>query len=169
MPASELDDRCISLEDVFAGVRSIREELLDGATPQEKFAAAEHWLLAQAGKPLEKHPAVEYATREFLRSPVERPLSSVLERVGYSQRHFNQLFAGEVGLTPKRFARVQRFQRVIRSVAGVASVDWCDLALRCGYYDQSHFTHDFRGFCGLTPAAYLSHRTPHLNHVPVLD
>ena len=93
----------------------------------------------------------------------------MLDRIGYSQRHFNQLFADEVGLTPKRFLRVRRFQRVIASVAGRESVDWADLALRCGYYDQSHFVHDFRSFSGLTPAAYLSHRTPHLNHLPVLD
>jgi len=170
MPASELNDQCVSLEDVFdPGVRNICEQLLAAATPQQKFAAAEQWLLARAAKPLERHPAVEYATREFLRSPIAQPLSTVVDRIGYSQRHFNQLFADEVGLTPKRFLRVRRFQRVIHSVASEGPVAWTDLALRCGYYDQSHFVHDFRGFCGLTPAAYLAHRTPHLNHVPILD
>ncbi len=170
MPASELNDKCVALEDVFGGVvRSVRERLLECATPRQKFVAAEQWLLAQTAKPLEKHPAVQYATGEFLHSAIAQPLSRVLDRIGYSQRHFNQLFADEVGLTPKRFVRVRRFQRVIHSLAGVAAVDWADLALRCGYYDQSHFSHDFRGFCGITPAAYLEHRTPHLNHVPVLD
>jgi AraC-like DNA-binding protein len=169
MPAAELDDQCVALEDVFgASARSLRERLLECATPQQKFAAAEQWLLSQAARPLKKHPAVEYATGEFLRNSLAQPLAMVLGRIGYSQRHFNQLFAEEVGLTPKRFLRVRRFQRVIASLTG-APVDWADLAICCGYYDQPHFVHDFRSFSGLTPAAYLSHRTVHLNHVPILD
>ena len=170
MPASELNDQCVSLEDIFgSGVGSLRERLLECATPQQKFAAAEQWLLAQAGKPLENHPAVAYAIHHFIQGALAQPLSNVLDRIGYSQRHFNQLFADEVGLTPKRFLRVRRFQSVITSIPFGKPVTWADLALRCGYYDQSHFVHEFRGFCGLTPAVYLSHRTPHLNHLPVLD
>ena len=170
MPACELNDQCILLDDVFgSGVRSLRERLLESVTPAQKLAVAEQWLLSQLARPLEKHPAVEYATRQFLRDCVAQPLSAVLGRIGYSQRHFNQLFTSEVGLTPKRFQRVRRFQRVITSIASSPDVDLADLALSCGYYDQPHFAHDFRSFAGLSPAEYLSHRTPHLNHVPVLD
>ncbi len=170
LPASELNDQCLPLEDVFgAAAQSLHDRLLEAATPEAKFAEAEQWLLSQVAKPLTKHPAVKYATEQFLCGSIGRPLSSVLDRIGYSQRHFNQLFANEVGLTPKRFLRVRRFQRVITSIATRNSVEWAELALRCGYYDQAHFVHDFRSFSGLTPAAYLSHRTPHLNHVPVLD
>jgi len=170
MPVAELDEQCLPLDDVFGtSAISLREQLLASETPQQKFAAAEQWLLARAARPLKKHPAVEYATNAFLRGLHAQPLSHVLDRIGYSQRYFNQLFAQEVGLTPKRFLRVRRFQRVIASVATSRSVDWADLAGDCGYYDQSHFVHDFRSFCGLTPAAYLAYRTPHLNHVPILD
>lgn len=168
MPAGELDNQCLPLDEVFGpDVSSLRERLLESAIPEQMFAVAEQWLLAQVTKPLRRHPAVEYATATLLPGAAQ-PLSSVLDRIGYSQRHFNQLFAEEVGLTPKRFLRVRRFQRVIASVNALP-VNWADLALRCGYYDQSHFVHDFRSFSGLTPAAYLSHRTPHLNHLPVLD
>jgi AraC-like DNA-binding protein len=170
MPAGELRDLCVPLDDVFgAGARSLRERLLECGDPREMFAAAEPWLLSHVVNNLDKHPAVAYATQQFAEGSLTQPLSSVLDRIGYSQRHFNQLFADEVGLTPKRFLRVRRFQRVISSISNQRSVDWADLALRCGYYDQPHFVHDFRSFCGLTPAAYLACRTPHLNHVPVLD
>jgi AraC-like DNA-binding protein len=170
LPASELNEQCVSLEDVFGLSRnSLRDRLLGCAKPEQKFAAAERWLLAQAARPLEKHPAVEYATRQFVHGPILQRLSNMLDRVGYSQRHFNQLFSDEVGLTPKRFLRVRRFQNVISSIPRAKAVDWADLAVRCGYYDQSHFVHDFRSFCGLTPAAYLSLRTAHLNHVPISD
>lgn len=170
MPARELNDQCIALGDVFgAGMQCLRARLLESATPAGKFAVAEQWLLSRVSRPLKKHPAVEYATAQFLRGSVGHPLSWVLGRIGYSQRHFNQLFANEVGLTPKRFQRVRRFQQVITAIARTSELDLADLALRCGYYDQSHFAHDFRGFSGLSPLEYLAHRTPHLNHVPVLD
>ena len=80
-----------------------------------------------------------------------------------------QLFTEEVGLTPKLFCRVRRFQEVLRLVAGPARVEWANVALACGYYDQAHFIHDFRAFCGLSPTAYLARRTEHLNHVPLPD
>jgi AraC-like DNA-binding protein len=73
-----------------------------------------------------------------------------------------------VGLAPKVFCRVRRFQRVLRMLHKTTQVDWADVALECGYYDQAHFIHDFQSFCGLTPSAYLAAATPHLNHVPLV-
>ena len=168
MPASELNEQCVSLGAVLGdGVRGLRDRLLEGSTPAQKFDVIERWLLSCVTKPLRRHAAVEYATSRFLSGGPNQSLASVLDRIGYSQRHFNQMFTEEVGLTPKRFLRVVRFQRVIATVAPRTSVNWSELALGCGYYDQAHFTHDFRAFSGLTPATYLLHRTPHLNHVPV--
>jgi AraC-like DNA-binding protein len=170
MPTGELNEQCVSLDDVFGiDARHLREQLLECNTPELKFAAVERWLQSRALKPLQRHQAVAYATARFLCDPLAQPLAAVLDRVGYSQRHFNQMFTDEVGLTPKRFLRVRRFQHAIEHISACDSVDWVDLALRFGYYDQSHFVHDFRKFCGLTPAAYLAVRTPHLNHLPVLD
>jgi AraC-like DNA-binding protein len=56
---------------------------------------------------------------------------------------------------------------VLRSIRGTSRVDWAQVALDSGYYDQAHFIHDFRRFSGLTPRQYWENRTPHLNHVPI--
>ena len=73
-----------------------------------------------------------------------------------------------MGLTPKSFSRVQRFQRVLRKVHRLPSIDWADVALECGYYDQAHFIHDFQSFSGFTPTVYAARATEHLNHVPLV-
>ena len=89
------------------------------------------------------------------------------DSIGLSPRRFIEVFSQQVGLTPKRFCRVQRFQHVLRSIYTRDSVDWADLALTCGYFDQAHFIHDFRAFSGLSPTAYADQRGRHPNHVPL--
>jgi transcriptional regulator GlxA family with amidase domain len=77
-------------------------------------------------------------------------------------------FAAEVGLTPKRYGRVRRFQRTRELVRKATAPDWAAVALACGYFDPSHMIHDFEEFSGLSPVAYLNQRSEHVlpNHVP---
>lgn len=58
-----------------------------------------------------------------------------------------------MGLTPKLFARLRRFQSVLGVASARENLDWADVALRCGYYDQAHLHRDFRAFAELTPGA----------------
>lgn len=165
LPAGELQDTTLSLEDLWgAEAAALRDRILEAATPAEKFRLVERALLARA-RGLSRHPAVAFALRELRR---HRTVASVTEQIGYSQRHFIQLFRQEVGLTPKLYGRIQRFQNALRRIAREPErVDWTEVALSCGYFDQAHFNRDFRAFSGLSPSAYLERRTPHFNHVPV--
>jgi methylphosphotriester-DNA--protein-cysteine methyltransferase len=131
------------------------------------FAVLERALMAQLVRGLELHPAIEFARGHICRAPQVATVSGVMESIGLSQRRFIELFREQVGLTPKAFCRVRRFQRVLEAVHRRKSVDWAQVALDGGYYDQAHFIHDFQGFSGLTPAAYLALATEHLNHVPM--
>ena len=72
-----------------------------------------------------------------------------------SQRRFIEIFRNEVGVTPKAFSRLRRFQHVLGAVEHLTDVDWTDVAVECGYFDQAHFIHDFREFAGVTPSLYL--------------
>jgi AraC-like DNA-binding protein len=124
-------------------------------------------LLAWAGRELEHHPAVRFALGELQEAPHTQTIAEVSGRVGLSQKSFIDHFREEVGLTPKLFCRVRRFQRAIQSIAQGRTVEWAGVAADCGYFDQAHFIHDFKAFSGLSPTAYLRRRTEHLNHVPI--
>lgn len=134
-----------------------------------KFMVLEKWLIRIANRPLKHHPAVSYAIKKFQMDPGLLSSAAVAEKVNLSQRRFIQLFRDEVGLTPKLFCRVQRFREVIKTVKTYCDVDWVDIALSCGYFDQSHFNHDFREFRGISPTEYLELRTEHLSHVQVRE
>ncbi|MEN3338317.1 MAG: hypothetical protein V7647_1993 [Acidobacteriota bacterium] len=87
--------------------------------------------------------------------------------VGLSERRFIDRFRTEVGLTPKLFCRVRRFQEVVRRVHRARAVNWSSVALSCGYFDQAHFINDFQAFSGLSPTTYLARKGDHQNHVPL--
>ena len=99
--------------------------------------------------------------------PRRRGIADVTDAVGMSQRRFLERFRSEVGMAPKLFARVQRFQAVIETVHTLSEVSWAEVAADCGYFDQAHFIHDFRAFSGFTPSAYLAAKGEHRNHVPL--
>jgi len=166
-PACELNNQTVALECLWGAASArLRERLLMAPTPQQKFAVLEQYLLEQLAKPLQRHPAVNFAIQQFRCAP-HGPVLQMAEAVGFSQRRFIQLFSNEVGLTPKLFCRVSRFQRVVRTVHPLHKIGWAAMALDCGYYDQAHFNHDFQEFAGITPMQYLEQKTPHVNHVPM--
>jgi len=171
-PAAELHNVHVSLEEIWgaAAARRLRQQLLEAPTECAKFDVLERALLARAAGRLARHPAVAFALRQLDRAEAKPTVAAVTEKIGLSERRLSQLFGDAVGLTPKLYSRVQRFQHVLRQVgygpAG-AGLDWTEIALSCGYYDQAHFNHDFRGFSGIHPTIYAAYRTGHANHVPL--
>jgi AraC-like DNA-binding protein len=167
-PAWETTNASFDLDDLWPRrVGELREQLLEAADIDSQFDILERRLMAQLVRPLELHPAVASALGKFGHAVQVSSIATVTERTGFSPRRFIELFHSQVGLTPKAFCRVRRFQRVLCAVHTRYEVDWAQVALDCGFYDQPHLIHDFQAFSGFTPAAYLAAATPHLNHVPL--
>jgi AraC-like DNA-binding protein len=170
LPADELHNLHVSLEDLWGMEASLlRERLLQAPTPEQKFRVLESCLLEQAFKPLERHRAVEGALALFRNIHTAPAIAEVSDYIGISSRRLIQLFSHQVGLTPKLFCRVRRFQRILQLIHKGGEFDWADLAAGSGYFDQAHFIHDFNAFSGMTPSTYLARKTEHLNHVPIPD
>lgn len=168
MPADELGNVRVSLEALWGRAASeLRERLLEAGTWAARFRILEAALLAcLAGAPV-RHPAVVFALHAIEAAPHTHTIGQLVARVGLSPRRFIQLFTAEVGLTPKVFCRVRRFQQALALIEQDEEVDWAGVAIECGYYDQPHFIHDFRAFCWMNPTVYLRTRGPQRNHVPL--
>jgi AraC-like DNA-binding protein len=168
-PAGEMADTHVDLATLWgrAPAAELRERLCAAATPEERFRRLETMLVRGLRNPPRRHGAVSAALATFGQAGSES-VREVAERVGLSQRRFIQVFAAEVGLTPKLYCRVQRFQQARRMVGTAAAPDWAGIALACGYFDQSHLIRDFREISGLSPGAYLRQRSENVlpNHVP---
>jgi len=178
LPAGELHNQILSLDELWnyraaeigdlPEAAALRYRLLEAPTIETRFLILEHFLLTLMLQTPERHPAVDFALREFERSPLPT-IRTVTDKIGFSARHFNQLFRNQVGLTPKLFCRVQRLRQVLYLLNGKKHADWIDVALTCGYFDQAHLIHDFRSFAGCSPGEYLVNRGLHPCHVVLPD
>ncbi len=166
LPASALRNEVVELNRLWNGeAADLREQLLFASTPDKKLSLLEAALLRRV-RP-RRHPAVAYALKRFSKAPLEITIAKVADEVGLSSRHFIQHFTDEVGLGPKMFCRVQRFQHVLGDVGRARPVVWADVAAGGGYYDQAHFIHDFQEFCGMTPSRFTEQTMEYPNFVPI--
>ncbi len=172
LPLNELHNDIVSLDMLWSGTAiDLREQLLAARTREMRFLVLEQFLLAQLNRQARRiHPTVIYALKEFQNISYNHNIRSMTEQIGISQTRFIQVFREAVGLTPKQYCRVLRFEEALRMMErGVSVGAYAEFALKCGYYDQAHFIHDFQAFAGLTPRAYLARQGEHRNHVALLD
>jgi AraC-like DNA-binding protein len=167
MPAAELCDRPVTLEDVWgrSTVAALRDRLATAAGPHEMLTLLEDQLMRlvceTAGLGLVRHTSSVIAAATGAVA-----IGDLSVAAGVSSTHLAQRFKEVVGVTPKRLARTYRFTATVLAIDPAGPVDWLELAGRAGYYDQAHFGHEFRTFTGLTPTRYLDVRRRFLREHP---
>jgi AraC-like DNA-binding protein len=163
--ADELQNQHIPLRDLWgpAGA-TLRERLLAAPTPRAKMQLLEAELLARAIRPLQRRAEIDFALARLEYVPQDYSIAMLSEHVGLSARRFTRLFTLEVGVTPKVYSRIQRFQRVLQAMDWPAG-DWTDIAQRCGYFDQSHLIRECRSLSGFTPTELAVRRIDNSGHV----
>lgn len=170
VPAGELRDTTVSLDTLWGSLAiDLRSQLLEAPTHAMRFAILEQALSSELARASDRHRAVAFALHRLMRAPQMTTIATVTGQVGLSPKRFIQIFRDETGFTPKVFCRIRRFQQALDRMERRKNVEWAQVALDSGYFDQAHFIHDFRAFSGINPTSYLAHRTPHRNHVPLVD
>ncbi|MEQ8676365.1 MAG: helix-turn-helix transcriptional regulator [Aggregatilineales bacterium] len=84
---------------------------------------------------------------------VSLPIHQISKEMGYSERTLHRMFRKQTGFSPTLYARMLRFQWSLSLLHDVSST-LSEIAYQCGYYDQAHFTKDFKEFSGITPSAF---------------
>jgi AraC-like DNA-binding protein len=156
VPLHELFDRTVALEDVFAAARELTERLAGAPTWEARRAIVAHALAR-----LEPHPVpweVHYAYRRLTATHGAVRDEQLARETGWSRRHLAERFRREVGLTPKAFARLARFERAVGLLRG--GMPLADAAYACGYADQPHMNRDFRAFLGAPPGVLPNVQDP---------
>ena len=145
----------------------LRERLLDTKDVGRRFLMVEEFLVHRFASKLQINPCVSYAVTEMTERPDRISIARMNSKIGYSQRHFTDMFRRQIGVTPKSYLKIMRFQKAVRTIDDSSSPDWGDIAADCGFYDQAHFINDFKHFSGFTPEQYAKIHTNYQNYIPV--
>lgn len=116
----------------------------------------EQWLLSQvainfASKREADMDRIAAVVRQMYVTP-NRPISELASIACLGKKQFERLFLAAVGMNPKEYARLVRFQKSLRLMqCSAGNISQAQIAYQCGYSDQSHFIREFRKLSGYTP------------------
>ncbi len=161
--AGELANTHVDLEALWGrGAVALRDRLCATSRVTERFRILEDALVEGLARRRTIRGEITVALERLCESNVE--IGEVARSLRLSHRRFIELFTEHVGMTPKRYSRVVRFQRALGQVTRARAPSWTQVALECGYYDQPHLCHDWVELTGFSPADFLRQR-----EVPVKD
>lgn len=167
VPAAELRDRPLTLEQAWgqAAASTLRERLAAAGSPRAMLAVLEDELLRRVR---EAHGLglVRHVSSALSATGGAVPIGAVADSAGVSSTHVAKRFKELVGVTPKRLARTYRFMSTVFALEPDGPIDWAEVAVGAGYFDQAHFVHEFRELTGYTPTRYVEARRRFLQEHP---
>jgi AraC-like DNA-binding protein len=134
----------------------LRDRLCAASTPRQRSDLLEHALLARLQDRGHRRAAVSAALAELDQPRIA--VGQICRALGLSRRRFIEIFSEDVGMSPKRYSMVRRFQRALAIAQHTPSPAWSRIALACGYYDQPHLCRDWVELAGVPPAEFIGLR-----------
>jgi AraC-like DNA-binding protein len=160
-PLEDMTNLAVTPEDVFGlFAAELAGRLHDASSWESRFDMLDHALVARLGETADVPDAVQVAWAEIQGSAGRVSIGRLAQDTGWSHRHFTSRFRHELGITPKVFARILRFDRFVQSARQGRITNVADAALACDYFDQSHLHRDAREFAGTTPADLVKSLIP---------
>ena len=155
----ELCDEVIELEALLGDrIAGLRQQLLDAPDPSACFRLLERWLRRLLDRGAAIHAGVMTASRALFATHGRANLRALSRDTGFSREYLIRRFREQIGLTPKSYANILRFNHALERARG--GTRWAEVAHECGYYDQAHLVRDFRRYAGRAPVTLLEDRRP---------
>lgn len=153
VPLSEIADRQAPLEVLWGrAALELAERLGEANSDEARVRLVEQFLLAQLRR--HRKPDVEPLVRTVWSRGGRLAVRELARELGLGERRLRRTFEDALGTTPKRYVRLARFLHACSLLRRAGRHGLAEVALACGYYDQSHFTSEFQAFSGLTPGRF---------------
>ncbi len=156
VPVHELNNTIVDLFAVFGreGVE-LKEKLQEAANSSAIVKVLNGFFTQQLTWINSKQSFVEYAQNELIRRKGFIQIDKLCEITGSSYKSIERRFIKSVGMTPKMYARVLRFNHAYHLQKYHNELDWSDISLIAGYYDQNHLIKEFKYFSGIAPNNFI--------------
>jgi AraC-like DNA-binding protein len=161
VPMEELRDRVIEADLVLGRqMLGLRAELLGLERSDARLRRLAEFVLRRIDDGPRIHSGLASAIGLTVARRGDVSISELVALASCSHRHLVQKFREQVGVGPKRFGELLRLQRAAETLKRAPTSNLADLALSCGYYDQSHFNRSFRQFAGVSPGKFIDNILP---------
>ena len=155
IPVRELADTMVSPETLWnRSARDLEERLLEAPDDRSRVRQVERFLLSRLRR--QRKEGVEPLVRAIWRDSDRFNVTRFCRQIGWGERRLERTFAAALGIPPKSFGRLSRFQSACRRLRQPGAASLTEIAHACGYYDQAHFIADFRAYLGITPGQFQS-------------
>ena len=135
--------------------RQLTEQIVTAPDNRQRADILANYLLKQLRQIKSPDNAMHRCVRKVLHHTEPVVVSAIANEYFISERQLERKFKTLTGFAPKTFARISRFHHALNNYGG-SYKNLTDIAHACGYYDQSHFIHDFREFSGYEPSLYFA-------------
>jgi AraC-like DNA-binding protein len=152
--------RCTAdLEDVLGNRAALLVEQLAELDDARRFELLDRVLGKRLGNARTPDTGVAWAFARLQKARGRIAVAKVAEELDWSRRRLVARFQEEIGLPPKAIGRLLRFEHALELGARPDRPSWAEIALECGYYDQSHLINEFRAVTGRTPVTFFQDTT----------
>lgn len=155
VPSAELSNERPDLQTLLGPAgKELEEKMVSATNNTDRLQIATSFLESRLSKVVHPEAAVFHAVQNILQSRGSVNIEELAEQCFVSRRQFERKFRYFAGFSPKAYARIIRFQTAADEY-GKRDKSLAQIALECGYYDQSHFANDFKKFSGYCPGTYF--------------
>ena len=157
VPMDALANRVVELDDLIgADTPRLIDRLCEARTWEQRFDILDEAILGRVLSARAPNQLVVRAAHVLRATRGAASIARLARDLECSQRHLIATFREHVGVTPKTYARIVRFDHAVKRLRQADGLRWAEIADASGYYDQAHLIRDFREFAGQTPGQFVS-------------
>jgi len=156
---NELENVYMDAADLFGTqIQEVNERLFEAGSYKEMIGIVEAFLMRLAAKKRRSNnmQAIDLSTNRMINEEENFSVDFFLKASYLSHRQFDRLFNERVGISPKQFLQVIRFDKAYRLKNKFPDMDWLSVAIQCGYHDYQHLVKDYKQFTGHTPTKFFA-------------
>ena len=155
IPSEQLNNCYLDAETIFEkDIKEINDKLNDAKDFKEMVAVVESFLLKKINRGVKDFHRLDQVSNLILKTDKILNVEWLAKESCLSLRQYERKFIERMGVSPRYFSKVVRFENAFRMKNTDPNLDWLSIAIKCGYYDYQHLAKDYKAFTNQTPNGF---------------
>jgi len=155
IPSYQLNNCYFDAETVFTkDIKEVNDKLNDAAGFNEMVAVVELFLLKQINRGVKEFHRLDHVSNLILNAGKNLTIEWLAKESCLSVRQYERKFIERMGIAPRYFSKIVRFENAFRIKNKQPHLDWLSIAVQCNYHDYQHLVKDYKQFTNQTPTDF---------------